>query len=61
MMAIRVKQHGRPEDLSSEDIPEPEAGQEQAIVKIEAVGVNFIGTHFKTGTYKAESAYTNGH
>ena len=60
MKAIRINQHGGPEVLSFEDIPEPVPGQGQAVVKIEAAGVNFIDIYFRTGLYPAEPPFTNG-
>ena len=60
MKAIRIHEHGGPEVLSYEDLPEPEAGPGQAVVKIEASGVNFIDIYFRTGLYPAELPITNG-
>ncbi len=60
MKAIRIHEHGGPEVLSYEDIavPEPRAGE--ALVKIDASGVNFIDIYFRTGLYPAELPITNG-
>ncbi|MDE0629207.1 MAG: quinone oxidoreductase [Bryobacterales bacterium] len=60
MKAIRIHEHGGPEVLSYEDLPEPEPGPGQAVVKIEAAGVNFIDIYFRTGLYPAELPITNG-
>ena len=60
MKAIRIYEHGGPEVLCYEDLPEPEAGPGQALVKIEASGVNFIDIYFRTGLYPAELPITNG-
>lgn len=60
MKAIRIHKHGGPEVLSYEDIPEPEPGPGQAVVKIDAAGVNFIDIYFRTGLYPAELPLTNG-
>lgn len=60
MKAIRIHKHGGPEVLSYEDVPEPEPGQGEAVVKIEAAGVNFIDIYFRTGLYPAELPITNG-
>ena len=60
MKAIRIHQHGGPEVLSYEDMPIPEPGPGQAVVKIEAAGVNFIDIYFRTGLYPAELPITNG-
>jgi NADPH2:quinone reductase len=55
MKAIRVHRTGGPEVLTYEEIPMPVAGGTDAIVKIEAIGVNFIDVYFRSGLYKAPS------
>ena|ERR1700681_2115234 len=52
MKAIRVHRLGGPEVLQLDDIPEPQAKEGEAIVRIEAAGVNFIDVYFRTGLYK---------
>ena len=41
MKAVRVHKPGGPEGLVYEEVPEPKAGAGQALVKIEAIGLNF--------------------
>lgn len=60
MKAIRIHEHGGPEVLSFEEVPEPKAGPGQAVVKIDAAGVNFIDIYFRTGLYPTELPITNG-
>ena len=60
MKAIRIHEHGGPEVLSYEDAPDPSPTPNQAVVKIEAVGVNFIDIYFRTGLYKSDLPFTNG-
>lgn len=55
MKAIRVHEHGRPEVMKLEDVPLPEPGPKQALVRLAASGVNFIDVYFRTGLYKAET------
>ena len=60
MKAIQVTQHGGPEVLSYDEVPTPEPKPDQALVKIDAAGVNFIDIYFRTGLYKAEPPFING-
>jgi len=60
MKAVRVTAHGGPQVLSYTDTPKPEPGAGEALVKIEATGVNFIDIYFRTGLYPAEPPFTNG-
>ena len=60
MKAICVHQFGEPEVLSYEDVPEPEAQAGQAVVKIEAIGVNFIDVYHRTGLYPVEPPLVPG-
>lgn len=55
MKAIRVHTTGGPEVLQFEEIPDPVPGEDQALVRIEAIGVNFIDTYHRTGLYKVPS------
>ena len=41
MKAVRVHKAGGPEGLVYEDVPDPKAGAGQAVVKVEAIGLNF--------------------
>ncbi|HET7876253.1 MAG TPA: quinone oxidoreductase [Methylomirabilota bacterium] len=60
MKAIRIHAPGGPEALKHDDVAEPTPGQGQAVVKIEASGVNFIDVYFRTGAYKAPLPLTLG-
>ena len=55
MKAVRVHTPGGPEVLRHEDIPDPVPADGQALVRIEAIGVNFIDTYHRTGLYKVPS------
>jgi NADPH2:quinone reductase len=53
MQAIRPKQPGGPEVLVLEDLPTPTPSQGEALVRVEAAGVNFIDIYQRSGQYKA--------
>ncbi|HEY4719673.1 MAG TPA: quinone oxidoreductase [Candidatus Methylomirabilis sp.] len=53
MKAIQVHAYGGPEALKLEELPIPQPGQGQALVKIEAIGVNYIDVYHRTGLYPA--------
>jgi NADPH2:quinone reductase len=54
MKALFVDQPGGVENLKYADVPTPQPGSGQALVKIAASGVNFIDIYFRTGLYKAD-------
>lgn len=60
MKAIRVSKPGGPEALKLKDVPVPEPGPGQALVKVEAAGVNFIDTYQRSGLYKVPMPFTPG-
>ncbi len=53
MKAIVADPVGGPENLKYVDLPNPEPAAGQAVVQLEAIGVNFIDVYFRTGLYKA--------
>jgi NADPH2:quinone reductase len=53
MKAIRVHSVGGPEVLKLEEVPDPQPGEGQALVRVEAAGVNYVDVYFRTGLYKA--------
>ncbi len=50
--AIRIHAHGGPEVLRWEDVPIPEPGPGEALVRQQAIGLNYIDVYFRTGLYK---------
>src|SRR3712207_7087434 len=60
MKAIRVNEHGGPEVLGYEDVPDPEPGPGEARVRLAASGVNFIDVYQRTGLYPKEAPFTLG-
>jgi NADPH:quinone reductase len=51
MLAIRAHEVGGPDVLQLDEIPTPDPGAGQALVRIEAVGVNYIDVYHRTGLY----------
>jgi NADPH2:quinone reductase len=60
MKSIQVKEHGGPEKLELAETPTPQPGPKQALIRIAAIGVNFIDVYFRTGLYKADMPVTLG-
>jgi NADPH:quinone reductase len=55
MKAIRVHTPGGPETLQFDDVPEPTPKAGEAVVKIDAAGLNYIDVYYRTGAYKMAS------
>ena len=55
MRAIRIDEFGGPEVMNLvEDQPVPEPEQDQVLIKVERIGVNFADTHARENSYLAE-------
>jgi len=60
MKAIQVKQTGGPEAMELVDLPVPQPKSNEAVVKIQAAGVNFIDVYNREGRYKAPLPFVLG-
>ena len=62
MKAIRVQEFGGPEVLRLEDMPTPQPGAGQVLIRMHAAGVNPVETYIRAGTYARlpELPYTPG-
>ncbi len=58
--AIRIHAPGGPEVMRWEDVPTPEPGPGEVLVKHAAVGLNYIDVYFRTGLYKTPMPATPG-
>lgn len=52
MKAIQIHETGGPEVLQLIDLPIPTPGPGQVLLRIEAIGVNFVDVYFRKGVYK---------
>ncbi len=60
MKAIQIHATGGPEVLQMVTVADPVPAAGQALMRIEASGVNFIDTYFREGRYPAALPYTLG-
>ena len=60
MKAVRIHAPGGPEVLKYEDVPEPQPKAGEAVVKVDAAGLNYIDVYYRSGLYKAELPMTLG-
>jgi len=60
MKAMQVSQPGAPEAMQYVDLPTPEPKANEALVKIEAIGVNFIDVYHREGRYKLPIPFIPG-
>ena len=60
MKGVRIHSFGGPDVLTYEDLPEPSPRADEAVVNVDAAGVNFIDTYHRTGAYKNPLPFTLG-
>ena len=62
MKAIRVHQFGGAEVLKLEELPDPQPGPGQVVIRVGAAGVNPVEAYVRTGTYASKPSlpYTPG-
>jgi NADPH2:quinone reductase len=60
MKAILLTRTGGPEVLELADLPVPRPGAGQALVRVEAAGVNFIDVYHRSGAYARELPFVLG-
>src|SRR5438477_6201768 len=62
MKSIRVHQHGGPEVLKLEDLPDPKPAATQVVLRVHAAGVNPVDAYIRSGGYasKPNLPYTPG-
>jgi NADPH:quinone reductase len=60
MKAVRIHATGGPDALVVEELADPVPGPGEALVRLEAIGVNFIETYQRAGLYKVPLPFTPG-
>jgi NADPH2:quinone reductase len=60
MKAIRIHAPGGPEVMRLDEVPQPTPKSGEAVVKVDAAGLNYIDVYFRSGLYKAEYPLTLG-
>jgi NADPH2:quinone reductase len=60
MRAIQITATGGPEVLVLREIPDPVPGWGQALIRVEAAGVNFIDVYFREGRYPSALPFVLG-
>ncbi len=62
MKAIRVHAFGEPGVMQVEEVPDPQPGPGQVVVRVQAAGVNPVDTYIRAGSYASKPTlpYTPG-
>lgn len=60
MQAVRIHAYGGPEVMRAEDVPVPEPGPSEVLVRMDASGVNFIDIYQRSGAYQVPLPRTLG-
>jgi NADPH2:quinone reductase len=60
MRAVQVRRTGGPEVLEVGEVEEPVPGPGQVLVEVDAAGVNYIDTYFRSGTYPMPTPFGVG-
>lgn len=60
MKAVRIHRTGGPEELQLEDLPPPEPGPGEALIQLDAAGLNFIEIYQRKGLYRVPLPFIPG-
>lgn len=60
MKAIQIQHTGAPEVMRMADVERPLPGPGEALVRVQAVGINYIDVYYREGRYKASLPLTLG-
>jgi NADPH:quinone reductase len=53
MRAVQIDEFGGPEVLKVVDVPEPEPGDDEVLIRVDRAGMNFADTHQRENSYLA--------
>ena len=54
MRAVQIEEFGGPEVLGVKDVPKPEPGDGEVLIRVERAGMNFADTHQRENSYLAK-------
>ena len=60
MRAIRVSSAGGPEALAYVEVARPRVARGEALVRLEAIGVNYLDVYHRSGLYPMQTPFTPG-
>ena len=60
MKAIQIAKYGGPEELQLREVAQPEPGAGEALVRVQAAGVNYADIYFRNGTLPRPIPFTLG-
>jgi NADPH2:quinone reductase len=60
LKVVRVHRYGDPDVLTYEEIPEPVPGRGEVLVRLKAIGVNFIDVYFRRGVFDVRLPFVPG-
>jgi NADPH2:quinone reductase len=58
--AVRIHATGGPEVMKFEQVPTPQPGPNEVLIRHEAIGLNYIDVYFRSGLYKTNLPATLG-
>lgn len=57
MRTIRIERYGGPDVLRRQDLPVPEPGPGEVLVRVRHAGINFMDVHTRQGKYEGSRTY----
>jgi len=60
MKAIRIQSHGGSDAMKVDEVPTPQPGKGQLLVKLDAAGLNFVDVYQRSGLYPQQMPFTLG-